>query len=191
MLARVKDGKVVSIIRPGQLGSLSKNNLVGKVVPVVEEGGSFNPVYQARLGPKTVVESDRVRLIYTVSSKETAVEDLQADLVQKVNAIFSRKADSVTKQIPDQEISTWPQQKVEAEARALDVASEAPLLTAIATARGLPVGELAARVLTKASAFSAMVGGLLGRKQALEDLIELGINVPELLSLEEELEKDW
>ena len=191
MLARVKDGKVVSIIRPGQLGSLSKNNLAGKVVPVVEEGGSFNPVYQARLGPKTVVESDRVRLIYTVSSKETAVEDLQADLVQKVNAIFSRKADSVTKQIPDQEISTWPQQKVEAEARALDVASEAPLLTAIATARGLPVGELAARVLTKASAFSAMVGGLLGRKQALEDLIELGINVPELLSLEEELEKDW
>ena len=191
MLVRIKDGKVVSIIRPGQLDKVSKNNLSSKVVPVVEEGGQYNPVYQDRVGPETIVEADKVRLLYTVSTKETAVVDLQAHLVQRVNEIFSRKAGSITSQIPNQEISTWPQQKVEAEARALDVASEAPLLTAIATARGLPVGELASRVLTKASAFSAIVGGLLGRKQVLEDLIELGINVPELLSLEEELEKDW
>ena len=53
------------------------------------------------------------------------------------------------------------------------VSAQEPLLTAIATARGLPVAELASRVLGKMNAYAAASGALIGRRQAAEDLIDV------------------
>ena len=59
-----------------------------------------------------------------------------------------------------------------AEALAADPQAAAPLLTAIAEARSLPVLELASRVLGKMNAYAGASGALIGRRQAAEDLID-------------------
>ena len=73
---------------------------------------------------------------------------------------------------PEREIQSWPQQVKEAEALAADPQAAAPLLTAIAESRSLPVVELASRVLGKMNAYAAASGALIGRRQAAEDLID-------------------
>jgi hypothetical protein len=72
---------------------------------------------------------------------------------------------------PQGEVESWPQQVKEAEALAVDPQAAAPLLSAIATYRGLTVADLAARVSAKASAYAAASGAIIGKRQALEDAI--------------------
>lgn len=74
---------------------------------------------------------------------------------------------------PEREIQSWPQQVKEAEALAANPQVSAPLLTAIAEARSLPVVELASRVLGKMNAYAGASGALIGRRQAAEDLIDV------------------
>jgi len=73
---------------------------------------------------------------------------------------------------PEREIQSWPQQVKEAEALAGDADAPAPLLAAIADTRGLPVSELAERVLTKMAAYAQASGALIGLRQALEDALD-------------------
>lgn len=70
---------------------------------------------------------------------------------------------------PQHEIDTWDQQLCESTAFAADAAAPVPLLSAMATARGWSVTDLAARVMTKAAAFAVAGGEILGTQQALED----------------------
>lgn len=76
---------------------------------------------------------------------------------------------------PEREIQSWPQQVKEAEALAASATAPAPLLTAIAAARALPVTALAARVIAKMDGYAAVSGALIGRRQAAEDLIYLAV----------------
>lgn len=78
---------------------------------------------------------------------------------------------SLSASYPDGEVQSWAQQTREAEALAADPQASAPLLTAIAAARGLAVTELASRVLTKVEAYAAASGAIIGQRQALEDAI--------------------
>lgn len=83
---------------------------------------------------------------------------------------------------PAGEVASWPQQTSEATALQQALAAKgalldseiqaiAPLLHAIATARGIPVTELANRVLAKVQQFSIVSGQIIGKRQALEDAI--------------------
>ena len=72
---------------------------------------------------------------------------------------------------PESEVSSWGKQEREARALLADPATATPLLSAIATARGIDLAELAARVLAKADAYAVAAGALIGRRQALEDAL--------------------
>jgi hypothetical protein len=89
-----------------------------------------------------------------------------------INASCDAAVAALAAAYPEREIQSWPQQVKEAEALAADPQAAAPLLTAIAEARSLPVPELAARVLAKMAAYAAASGALIGRRQAAEDLID-------------------
>ena len=91
------------------------------------------------------------------------------EINEACNAAVARLAASY----PEREIQSWPQQVKEAEALAADPQAAAPLLTAIAEARSLPVVELASRVLGKMNAYAAASGALIGSRQAAEDLIDV------------------
>lgn len=101
---------------------------------------------------------------------------LAAAKAQKLAAINAQCDAAVAQMVadyPDQEVLSWPQQVKEAMALEADAQAPAPLLQAIASARGLELPELAGRVLAKMHAFAVASGALFGRRQAAEDLLGL------------------
>ena len=95
----------------------------------------------------------------------------KAAKLTEINAECQKAVAALAADYPDSEVQSWPQQVKEATALSADPQADAPLLTAIATARGLPVAELASRVLDKMNAYAAASGVLIGQRQAAEDLI--------------------
>ena len=183
MIAYTKDGVVVSYKKPSA-GT--------KAVPVVVEGGKFDPVTESLLGPEITIEADRVRFVYTKVLREDAVEAKQAYLLGELNYLLESKTKSLSDTYPAIEVATWEQQRLEAVAYSLDSSASTPILSQIATGRGMDLGVLVDKVLVKTSMFTNLVGGLIGRKQALEDLVEAGSDLTELARIElEEFVIGW
>ena len=97
----------------------------------------------------------------------------KAAKLTEINAECQKAVAALAADYPDSEVQSWPQQVKEATALSADPQADAPLLTAIATARGLPVAELASRVMGKMNAYAGASGALIGRRQAAEDLIDV------------------
>lgn len=114
---------------------------------------------------------------------EARLEAAKAAKRAEINAACNAAVASLAASYPEREIQSWPQQVKEAEALAADPQAPAPLLTAIADARGLPVAELASRVLNKMNAYAAASGSLIGRRQAVEDLIDLAASPEDVASI--------
>ncbi len=91
--------------------------------------------------------------------------------LDEINIACNAAVAALAASYPEREVQSWPQQVKEAEAIATNPAAQTPLLSAIASARGLPVAELASRVLSKMTAYAAVSGSFIGRRQAAEDLI--------------------
>ena len=107
----------------------------------------------------------------------------KAAKLTEINAEFQKAVAALAADYPDSEVQSWPQQVKEATALAADAGVDAPLLTAIATARGLPVAELASRVLDKMNAYAAASGVLIGRRQAAEDAIGAAASLEDLSAI--------
>lgn len=107
----------------------------------------------------------------------------KAAKLTEINAVCDAAVAALAASYPEREIQSWPQQVKEAEALAADPQAPAPLLTAIADARSLPVVELASRVLGKMNAYAGASGSLIGRRQAAEDLIDLAATPEDVASI--------
>jgi len=114
-----------------------------------------------QLGETTLEPSDSAMLEAARAAKRVEINAACDAAVAKLAASY-----------PEREIQSWPQQVKEAEALAGDADAPAPLLAAIADTRGLPVTELAARVLSKMAAYAHASGALIGRRQAAEDALD-------------------
>ena len=114
---------------------------------------------------------------------EAKLEAVKAAKRLEINEACNAAVAGLAASYPEREIQSWPQQVKEAEALAADPQAPAPLLTAIADARGLPVVELASRVLGKMNAYAAASGSLIGRRQAAEDLIDLAATAEDVASI--------
>ena len=114
---------------------------------------------------------------------DARLEAVKAAKRLEINEACNAAVASLAASYPEREIQSWPQQVKEAEALAADPQASAPLLTAIADARGLPVVELASRVLGKMNAYAAASGSLIGRRQAAEDLIDLAATAEDVASI--------
>jgi hypothetical protein len=84
---------------------------------------------------------------------------------------FAYKSKELVAKYTDGEIRTWDQQRSEATAYTADNTVSTPLLSAIATARGITVSELATKILNNASAYESAYGTLLGRYQKNKDIL--------------------
>ena len=104
---------------------------------------------------------------------EAKLEAVKAAKRAEINAACDIAVASLAASYPEREVQSWPQQVKEAEALTNNAEAATPLLAAIADARGLPVVELASRVLGKMNAYAAASGPLIGRRQAAEDLIDV------------------
>lgn len=152
--AKVKAYLVPEAYRPGRL-------FVSVTLPgQPEEVPACGQDLVELLGEDTLEASDAAILNAAKAAKLT-----------EINAECQKAVAALAKDCPDSEVQSWPQQVKEAMALSADPQADAPLLTAIATARGLPVAELASRVLDKMNAYASASGVLIGQRQAAEDLI--------------------
>ena len=111
------------------------------------------------------------------------LDELKAAKLAEINTGCQRMLDRLTATYPAAELLTFDKQ--EAEARALIAAPDtsAPLLTALAVARGIGTTELALRVIAKADAFTAASGHIIGLRQKDEDRLKAAQSVEDVAAI--------
>lgn len=100
-------------------------------------------------------------------------ENARARKYAEINEGCQAALAALTATYPDRELLTFERQ--EREARALlagDSAADVTHITAIAQGRGIPVEELAQKIIAKADAFALASGALIGQRQWYEDALE-------------------
>lgn len=97
--------------------------------------------------------------------------DLRARQLALVNTKAAAALRILSSSYPDGEVQSWSQQTKEADALAASPDAPTPMLTAIASARGLSVTDLAARVRSKTAAYAHASGKIIGQRQVLEDAL--------------------
>ncbi|WP_199103189.1 hypothetical protein [Aquitalea sp. ASV11] len=112
------------------------------------------------------------------SAPRTAVER-RAQRLSEVNAYAAIRLGKLSAAYPEGEVQSWSQQTHEAEALTNDPTAPSPLLTSIATARGVPLSALASRVRAKVAAYAVASGQIIGQRQALVDaLMAIDLQAP-------------
>ncbi len=150
----------------------------GRWLPEREVSPAHDPLTEQLTGPSTVFESDHVQLVYAaVDLPLTVAKDNHR---RRIAAKLQRDLDGLTANYAAGEVATWDQQKAEADAYTADDSANVPMLAGLAAARGIELAELVTRVHTKADAYSAAAGALLGAKQAAEDLIDAAESLGDL-----------
>jgi hypothetical protein len=97
--------------------------------------------------------------------------------------IFEERANAIAGRYPWFERDTWQDQEREALAYQADPNAPTPLLTGIATQRGITVAELAQRVIANAAAWRAVAPELCGQRQAAADQINAAETVEQVRSV--------
>jgi hypothetical protein len=70
---------------------------------------------------------------------------------------------------PEGEQQTWDKQENEARAFIANASAPTPLLSALSSARGITVSNLAGRIVAKSDAFASACGNYIGKRQKHED----------------------
>ena len=111
------------------------------------------------------------------------LQEAKAAKLAEINTAADKSIAALTATYPDREIATFDKQEAEARAHAVDPTASTPLLSALSQARGVPLDELARRVLVKADAFAVASGSIIGQRQALEDRLDACTTVEEVEAL--------
>lgn len=88
----------------------------------------------------------------------------------QVNAERDRRLQALADGYSERERETWHVQRAEAEALLSDPYAAAPMLRAIADGRGIPVAEIANRVVALSAAFASASGALLSSATVLIEM---------------------
>lgn len=98
------------------------------------------------------------------------------DATESIIDYINRKCDAaltvVERGYTQKVISTWPQQRAEAEAYRADPNAKVPLITGLASRRGIELNDLASRIDAKVEAAGMATGDILGIQQKAEDAIK-------------------
>jgi hypothetical protein len=111
------------------------------------------------------------QLVITAPPAPT-LDQTKAAKLAELAAEFSKRMAAVKAGYPNEEVLSWAEQKAEASAYSADMTAPSPLLSSMASARGITVADLAARVLANAQAWSVASGALIGKRQAYEDKVD-------------------
>lgn len=162
----------------------------GNIVGLVElSDEQYQEFCQRDNGKTKFINGQFVFTAPTDTDHAKLLERIKQDLVQKI----ADKTDLIKSQIlvgyPQAEIDSFYRQEKEALAYQADPQADVPMLRAIAAQREMPLDELVEKVLAKAALFAAVMGGIIGQRQALEDHILMAKNQAELTACEQEIEQ--
>lgn len=117
------------------------------------------------------------------------VSQTQQSLIRRIADKTDRLKADVLVGYPQAEIDSFYRQEAEARAWQADNTADTSMLSAIATARGVPLAILAVKVIEKADAVSVIMGKLIGKRQQFEDRILASTTLEQLTALEQEIEQ--
>lgn len=109
---------------------------------------------------------------YLVGPDLLTLDELKAEKLAQINADCQAALAALTPTYPEKELFTFERQEREARALLAGDSSDVAHITAIASGRGIPVEELARKIVAKAEAFSLASGLLIGQRQRYEDMLE-------------------
>lgn len=127
--------------------------------------------------------------VNTIIQNYNPWRDAKREKLAEIDADFSAATTALTAGWPEHEIKTWSKQEAEARAYLADDTTPTPMLSSIATQRGITIHELAIRVIRDADAFTAASGYYVGLRhkarqqvQAFSDDTDIS-RLPELQSI--------
>lgn len=101
----------------------------------------------------------------------SALTEARKHRMQEINCVATKRLAFIRDAYPQFEIDTWNDQRSEAAVYRADSNAETPMLSGIAAARGLPLDELAERVLSKVDHYRDAVSEVTGKRQWCEDQV--------------------
>ena len=146
------------------------------VMPVLDKTERKSPAEYYHVGQESLlVKAGWVESVKPVNQYQQAfiLPISKANKLKEVNAWADEQMQVITANYPETEQQSWPKQEMEAAAYLADNTAPAIMLRKIAAERGIEIADLVARVITKAKAFANLSGIVFGRRQALEDQIDL------------------
>lgn len=114
----------------------------------------------------------KVKTTLTDAMRSAAVDIMKEAALYVTNLMYTKKFAVLLNAYSDAESYSWTQQIEEAKAVVANPSAPSPLLTALAAARGLPVSELAVKVLEKSAAFETGHIALLSKLAAVNQSIK-------------------
>lgn len=103
--------------------------------------------------------------------------------LEEINHAADKELAALLNAYPNSETISWAKQEDEARKWLVDNNSPTPMLTPMAAARGLAMDDLCARVIAKADTFAAYSGDIFGKRQAMEDQLDLCTTAEEVAAL--------
>lgn len=105
--------------------------------------------------------------------KVLSVAELKIIKMAEINTDFAIRMSFVKTGVPEDEITSWTQQALEAEAYSDNpLLAETPLLDNLSQARGVNKQVLVNKVLQKAALATAYIGQTIGKRQKYEDAVD-------------------
>jgi hypothetical protein len=114
------------------------------------------------------IDAEVQAIIDAFNPLEYEKAEVKKRLIEQCNSIL----EAFESQYPESEKRTFDRQESEARAYVADNSTVTPVLSVIASARGLTVSEVANKVITKADYLLAQVSGIIATRQTKEDQAE-------------------
>ena len=100
-----------------------------------------------------------------------------------LDEIFDKRILQLNMHVSDLEKNSWEQQKAEANLYSNDNTSATPLLTSLASARGISIDEMVNKVLTAIENYNTQLQTLLSKKQGLETEVKQCVTIADCCRL--------
>jgi hypothetical protein len=97
--------------------------------------------------------------------------------IDEINLRCTVLLDAVKAGYPNNEVLSWDKQESEARAYVVNNAVACPMLSALATGRGVPLADVVANVIQKADQFAVVSGQIIGTRQKYKDQINAAADI--------------
>lgn len=114
----------------------------------------------------------KVKYYLTDADKANTVAFMKALMRYMLDEIYDKRFMQQSLQVSTLEFNTWAQQKAEAEAYNLDNTTPTPLLSALATSRGITLQQMVDKVNAAIVSYNNTIATMLANKQAVETEIK-------------------
>lgn len=127
---------------------------------------------QLQIAESAEPSSEKVKYYLTDTDKANGAAFMKALMRQMLDDVYDKRFAQLNLAVTALEQSTFAQQRAEAEAYQVDNTSPTPMLSALATARGITLSQMVAKVVSAIDKYNTDVATLLANKQAVEKEIK-------------------